>query len=96
MPMYRFECEDCGRLVDQHLTIAGRKNPRPCQQCDSTRMERIIVAPYMRPESMYRDDPIFGRVIVNDYDNPLEEMGLEPGPPPDYKSKRIQVDVGDN
>jgi putative FmdB family regulatory protein len=45
MPLYDFECRDCGRVSEVLIRTSGQV--AHCPECDSTNVERLISASYM-------------------------------------------------
>lgn len=45
MPLYDFECRDCGRVSEVLLRTSGQV--AHCPECGSTNVERLISASYM-------------------------------------------------
>lgn len=81
MPLYTFQCK-CGRKGPHYAKIADRDQPRFCA-C-GLEMQRIIDAPYVRPDIAPYQSPIDGRPI-NSRAQMLEDLKrsgsvqLEPG-----------------
>lgn len=95
MPIYEYHCSKCGDEREEIRPYSDRDMFPRCR--NGHRMHRLASMPYVRPESMYADHEIFGRVVKNDYDSPWEGTGVEPNDnmkPVDYKQKKIQVDYG--
>lgn len=48
MPLYEFECPDCGNCFDAMKPIAHRGEPEPCPGCGKAAHMRIAAAAVLR------------------------------------------------
>lgn len=76
MPIYEYHCSGCGAVLEEIRDYAHRDAVIKCP--NGHKMHRVASMPYVRPEGMYVDHPIFGRIVKNDYDSPWDGTGMEP------------------
>lgn len=61
MPLYSFICQ-CGLKTSMFAKIVSRDDPRECPQCNRY-LQRVIDAPYVRPEIEAYISPATGKLI---------------------------------
>ena len=42
MPMYEYQCEDCGERFDRRLAIADYEQPQSCPSCGAENAKRLV------------------------------------------------------
>lgn len=45
MPLYEFECPECGHQKEKWVSVVNRNDPNPCPACQEDEMVRKISAP---------------------------------------------------
>lgn len=72
MPLYEYECENCGRIFDLHLKISDLSNDVVCEECDGD-AKRIITLGH---GGIQDDHPVWLdhsiRCQLQDTDDPTE------------------------
>jgi len=44
MPIYEYECKDCGAVFERLQPSRAKKKGEPCEQCEGTNTERLLSA----------------------------------------------------
>lgn len=46
MPMYEYECPDCGKVVEEIRKVNDRDNPTQCPECGSFMIKKVSVSSF--------------------------------------------------